>query len=91
LEEAAWRCSRPPLAILAIVADLGKLLIAAGVLLVLAGAAFLLAGRVPYLGRLPGDVAVQRGNSGFYFPIVTCILVSLVLTVLLNLGARFFR
>ncbi|HLG70142.1 MAG TPA: DUF2905 domain-containing protein [Chloroflexota bacterium] len=91
LEKAAWRQIRQSLAILAFVADLGKLLIGAGVLLVLAGIAFLLAGRIPYLGRLPGDIAVQHGSFGFYFPIVTCILVSLVLTVLLNLGTRLFR
>jgi hypothetical protein len=71
------------------VAEVGKLLIGLGILLVLAGALFLVFGRVPYLGRLPGDIAVQRGNFGFYFPIVTCIIASLVLTVLLNVIARF--
>ena len=41
-----------------------------------------------WLGRLPGDIRVQRGNFGFYFPIVTCIIVSIVLTLLLSLFRR---
>jgi hypothetical protein len=73
------------------VAEVGKLLIGLGVLLVLAGALFLVFGRVPYMGRLPGDIAVQRGNFGFYFPIMTCIIGSIVLTVLLNIAGRLFR
>jgi len=44
--------------------------------------------RIPFLGRLPGDISVDRGNVHFYFPIVTCLLLSLILTLLLNL---FFR
>lgn len=72
-------------------AELGKLLIGLGVLLVLAGAAFLLVGHVPYLGRLPGVISLQRGNFSFYFPIVTCLILSIVLTVLLNIGSRLFR
>jgi hypothetical protein len=63
---------------------MGKMLIAIGVLFVLGG--LLIQAGVP-LGRLPGDIAIRRGNSSFYFPIVTCILVSVVLTVL----GMFFR
>jgi hypothetical protein len=44
--------------------------------------------RIPYLGKLPGDISVDRGNVHFYFPIVTCLLLSLVLTLLLSV---FFR
>jgi len=44
--------------------------------------------RIPFLGKLPGDISIDRGNVHFYFPIVTGLLLSLVLTVLLNL---FFR
>ena len=44
--------------------------------------------RIPYLGKLPGDISVDRGNVHFYFPIVTCLLLSLVLTLLLS---AFFR
>ena len=63
---------------------MGRLLIGAGVVLVLVG--LLVQMGLP-LGRLPGDIRIQRGNSTFYFPIVTCIVVSIVLTLL----AAFFR
>jgi hypothetical protein len=63
---------------------LGRLLIGAGVVLVLVG--LLVQMGLP-LGRLPGDIRIQRGQSTFYFPIVTCIVVSVVLTLL----AAFFR
>ena len=58
---------------------LGRMLMLAGVVLFLIGAAFTLLGRTP-LGRLPGDVVVQRSNFTFYFPIVTSILLSLILS-----------
>jgi hypothetical protein len=64
---------------------MGRLLIAAGVVLVLVG--LLVQWGVP-LGRLPGDIRIQRGNSSFYFPIVTCVVVSIVLTVLLAVFRR---
>ena len=57
---------------------MSRILIIAGVLLVVAG--LLIRAGVP-LGRLPGDIVIQRGSSTFYFPVVTCILVSVVLSV----------
>ena len=64
---------------------MAKFLIVAGLVLVGLGVA-LLAG-LP-LGRLPGDVTVQRGSFTFYFPLATCIVVSLVLTLLFTLWRR---
>ena len=64
---------------------MAKLLIAAGLLLVGLGLA-LMAG-LP-LGRLPGDITVQRGSFTFYFPLATCIVVSLVITLLFSLLRR---
>jgi predicted MFS family arabinose efflux permease len=64
---------------------MAKLLIAAGLLLVGLGLA-LMAG-LP-LGRLPGDITVQRGSFTFYFPLATCLVVSLVLTLLFSLLRR---
>ena len=68
--------------------DLGRMLIVLGVVMVLVGLALLLAGRVPWLGRLPGDISIQRGNWSFYFPLGTSILLSIVLTLLLWLIGR---
>jgi len=62
------------------------LLIAAGILLVLAGVAWPFLSR--YVGRLPGDVVARRGNVTFVFPIVTCLVVSVILTLLFWLLGR---
>ena len=68
--------------------DIGKLLIVLGGVTVVVGVLVLLAARIPWLGRLPGDVVVRRGPVTFYFPVVTSIVVSIVLTILLNLFLR---
>ena len=68
--------------------DVGKLLIIVGGFIVVVGLFLTLGLRIPFLGKLPGDISVDRGNVHFYFPIVTCLLLSLVLTLLLN---AFFR
>ncbi len=72
--------------------DLGKILIGFGVLMVVVGGVLLLAGnlfgKVPWLGRLPGDIHVQRGNWSFYFPLATSILLSVVLSLLFWLFGR---
>ena len=68
--------------------DLGKLLIIVGGFIVVVGLFLALGLRIPYLGKLPGDISVDRGNVHFYFPIVTSLLLSLVLTLVLSV---FFR
>ena len=68
--------------------DIGKILIAFGLLIVLAGVVLVLVGRVPWIGRLPGDIHFQRGNFTFYFPLATSLLLSAVLTLLLYLLGR---
>lgn len=67
--------------------ELGKLFVVGGVLLVAIGV-LLWTGFGNWLGRLPGDVRIERGNSGFYFPIVTCIIISVVLSLLMSLFRR---
>jgi len=67
--------------------DFGKMLIGLGAMLVIAGLLFM-AGQKLGLGRLPGDISFRRGNTSFYFPIVSSILASIVLTVILNLVLR---
>ncbi len=61
--------------------DLGKVLIGFGVLIAAIGGLLVLAGRVPWIGRLPGDIYVQRGNWSFYFPLATSLIVSVLLTL----------
>jgi membrane protein implicated in regulation of membrane protease activity len=68
--------------------DVGKVLIAFGLLITLAGLVLVLVGRVPWIGRLPGDIHVQRGNFTFYFPLATSLVLSVVLTLLLYLLGR---
>lgn len=62
--------------------DFGRLLMIAGGILFAVGLLLILAGRLPWLGRLPGDIVVQRGPVTFYFPLVSSLILSLVLTVL---------
>jgi uncharacterized membrane protein HdeD (DUF308 family) len=68
--------------------DLGKMLVGFGVLLVIVGVILMLAGtfsgRGGWIGRLPGDIHVQRGNWTFYFPLATSLLLSLLLTLVFS-------
>jgi hypothetical protein len=68
--------------------DVGRMLVVFGLLITLAGVVLLLAGRIPFLGRLPGDIHVQRGNWTFYFPLATSLLLSALLTLILWLVGR---
>ena len=68
--------------------EIGKLLIVVGVLIAVIGVVIVLAGRLPWIGRLPGDIYVRRGNFTFYFPLATSILVSIVLTLIFWLFGR---
>jgi hypothetical protein len=74
------------------VSSLGKLLIGAGGLLILIGAIVLLAGRADIpIGRLPGDISYRGKNTAVFFPITTCIILSIVLSFILWLVNRFMR
>ena len=66
----------------------GKLLIVFGVLLVIVGALFLWGDRIPFFGKLPGDIVYRKGSFTLYVPIVTMIVVSIILTIILNLFRR---
>lgn len=67
--------------------SLGRVLIAVGVAVAVVGGFLLLGGRLPF-GRLPGDISVQGQSGGFYFPLVSCIVLSIILTVVLNIVIR---
>ncbi|HOO55650.1 MAG TPA: DUF2905 domain-containing protein [bacterium] len=66
----------------------GKIIILLGIILVVLGSAIYLMGKYLPSGRLPGDIHIVRGNFSFYFPVITCIIISIVLTVIFNLAFR---
>ncbi|MCL5290748.1 MAG: DUF2905 domain-containing protein [Bacillota bacterium] len=68
--------------------SMARILVFAGVIMMVLGGLLLLAGKIPGIGKLPGDIFIQRGNFSFYFPVVTSIVLSILLTLVLNL---FFR
>jgi Protein of unknown function (DUF2905) len=66
----------------------GKLLVILGTIILLVGLAVWSSFGGGWLGRLPGDIRIERGSSTFYFPIVTCIIISIVLSLILSLFRR---
>jgi hypothetical protein len=68
--------------------ELGKLLVIFGTTVLLVGLALWSGFGGSWLGRLPGDIRIERGNSALYFPIVTCIIVSIALSLILSLFRR---
>ena len=72
--------------------EIGRMLLVLGVVLVAAGLLLSFGAKLPFrLGRLPGDISYQGRHGSFYFPIVTCILVSFALTLLLWIVNSFRR
>ena len=67
---------------------LGKTLISFGIVLVIAGILVSLSDKLPWLGHLPGDIHIQRGRFSFYFPLTTCIVVSVVISLVAYLFRR---
>jgi hypothetical protein len=71
-------------------APLGKILIITGAAIIVIGVAFLFIGKIPFLGKLPGDIMVKRQNFAFYFPVATSIIVSVAISLVLLL-INYFR
>jgi hypothetical protein len=69
-------------------AGIGRMLIIAGVFLVILGLLFFFGERIPGLGRLPGDIVIKREKFVLYFPLATCLLLSLLLSLLLAIFSR---
>lgn len=69
----------------------GWLLIVVGILIAVVGLVWLLSPAIPWLGRLPGDIVIERDNFRFYFPLATCIVLSLLLTGVLWFVRYFSR
>jgi len=73
-------------------ADFGKLLVFLSGILLVIGLAFVLLGKTNLpIGRLPGDIVYRGKNTTFYFPLATCILLSVILTVVMYVVGRFRR
>jgi hypothetical protein len=68
--------------------EIGKMLVIFGAVIVLLGLALWSGFGAGWLGRLPGDIRIERGHTAFYFPIVTCIIISIVVSLLLSLFRR---
>jgi len=67
------------------VGALGKMLILLGVLIIVIGVLLLVGEKIPWIGKLPGDIIIRKEKFSFYFPITTCIIISIILTLLFTL------
>ena len=70
---------------------LGKILIIVGVAIAVFGLLLAFGVRIPWLGKLPGDIAIRKDSISFYFPVVSFLLLSILLTVIINVVLRLFR
>ena len=69
--------------------ELGEILIYTGIFLIIAGLVIYFYPKIPFFGKLPGDIYIKRENFSFYFPIMTSVIVSIVLTAVVYLLSRF--
>ena len=68
--------------------EFGKIVLFVGIFLVFVGVLMIFMPQLPYLGKLPGDICVKKENFSFYFPVTTSIVLSILLTIILNLTKR---
>jgi hypothetical protein len=64
---------------------IGKMLIILGIILIIVGIGFVLGDKIPFFGKLPGDIMIKKERFSFYFPITTSIIISIILTILFSL------
>jgi uncharacterized protein HemY len=64
-------------------------IIIVGIILLAIGLFLLFASRIPLLGKLPGDIYIKRGNFSFYFPLTTCIIISIIMTLIVFLIKKY--
>jgi hypothetical protein len=67
---------------------LAKVLIIGGIILIIFGGIVMFSGRIPWLGKLPGDIHIKKDGFSFYFPITTCIIISIILTLIFRFIKR---
>ena len=68
--------------------EIGKVLMVFGGMLLVVGMLLTLGGKIPWLGRLPGDIVIQRGNFSFYLPLTTCLLLSVLVSLIFAILRR---
>ncbi len=68
--------------------SIGKMLVFFGIFMILFGLFFMLVGKIPHLGKLPGDIAIHTKRVHFYFPILTSLIISILLTIIINIIFR---
>lgn len=66
-------------------ASIGKILVITGAIIILIGVIVIYDHKIPYIGRLPGDIYIKRDNFAFYFPLTTCILLSVIVYLILRI------
>ncbi len=70
--------------------SIGLVILVLGIGLIILGLLLIFAEKIPFLGDLPGDIHIQRGGTSLFLPITSCILLSIILTLIVNLLRRFF-
>lgn len=70
---------------------IGKVLILAGAFVAFSGLLLVFWQRIPFLGKLPGDIFLQKRNFQFFFPIVTCLAISVLLTIMVNIIVNWLK
>jgi hypothetical protein len=70
---------------------IGKLLLIVGAIIIVLGLVFIFSQYIPFLGKMPGDITIRKDEGSFYFPVVTCIIVSIVLTIVINIILHFIN
>ena len=68
--------------------EFGKFLVILGVIIIILGVLLTFAGKLPFIGRLPGDIVIERKNFVFYFPLATSILLSIIINIILSLLSK---
>ncbi|RUM92145.1 MAG: DUF2905 domain-containing protein [Thermodesulfatator sp.] len=68
--------------------EIGKLLLFLGIFMVLAGLLLMFLPKIPFVGKLPGDIVIRKGNFTFYFPLATSIILSIILTIIFSIFRR---
>jgi hypothetical protein len=71
--------------------SLGKILLILGAVIIVLGLILTFAPQIPFLGKLPGDITIKKDGGSVYFPVVTCIILSIILTVIVNIVLRLIN